>query len=77
MIGSKPKITYPKGSVVVCLESHAGPEDTIRAGDRLRSDHPAVLRNPQLFHVEGLTTSEIHALHQERFLRVDDEKGKS
>ena len=75
MIGSKPKITYPKGSIVVCLESHVG-DDTIRAGDRLRADHPAVIRNPQFFHVEGLTTDEIHALHQERLLRADDERGK-
>jgi hypothetical protein len=62
------KIKYAPGSIVVCLESHVGPDDNaIRAGDRVRADHPNVLRNPQLFHEEGLTTQQIHELHQSRF----------
>jgi len=64
----KPKITYEPGSMVVCLESNVGPDgDTIRQGDRIRASHPQVLRNPQLFHVEGLTTKEVHELRQARF----------
>jgi hypothetical protein len=61
------KIKYEPRSIVIALESHITPEsETIRAGDRVRADHPAVLRNPQLFHVDGLTTAQIQALHSER-----------
>ena len=67
--GSKPSqtIKYPAGSVVVCLVSFASDQDAIHAGDRVRSDHPEVVRNPHFFHVDGLTTDEIHGLRQARF----------
>jgi hypothetical protein len=45
----------------ICLGGHTNKHGTFSEGSTLRSDHPDVKSNPQMWAPEGLSTEELHA----------------
>jgi hypothetical protein len=54
-----PATPFADTEIVICLMSYAtGPYAVVRAGSRLRGNHPSVLKNPEFFAVDGSTDGE-------------------
>ena len=65
-----PNVKIPRPDptqLYVCVMSHTDAVDAVRAGARLRGDHPDVLRYPQFFVADGTDDVTRRRLLQERF----------
>lgn len=57
----------PAAAIGVCIMGFASDEHAVKAGARLRGNHPAVLSHPVYFVQDGLSDDEMRAVLNERF----------
>jgi hypothetical protein len=55
----------------IVLEGYVGSDGIVyRTGDRVRGSHEEVRKHPEFYVIDGLSTDEIHTLHQQRFANL-------